>query len=87
LLLSFSGYELELDLEYVSNIENDMGVLGGDMAAEVYGYELPVDFEGTLTEDGQLTGDFTTELLGVLLDGSLSADRVSRDTEGVEETN
>jgi hypothetical protein len=87
LLLSFSGYELELDLEYVSNIENDMGVLGGDMAAEVYGYELPVDFEGALTEDGQLTGDFTTELLGVLLDGSLSADRVSRDTEGVEETN
>jgi len=87
LLLSYSGFELELDLAYVSNIENDMGVLGGDMAAEVYGYELPVDFEGTLTEDGELTGGFTTDLLGVILDGELSASRVSRDTEGVEEAN
>ena len=84
LLLSYSGYELELDLQYVSNIENDLGVLGGDMAAEVYGYELPVDFEGTLTEDGQLEGGFTTDLLGVILDGELSANRLSRDTEGVE---
>ncbi len=87
LLLSYSGYELELDLQYVSNIENDLGTLGGDLSAEVYGYELPVDFEGTLSDDGHLTGGFETDLLGVILTGELTADRVSRDTEGVEELN
>ncbi len=85
LLLSFSGYDLELDLAYVSNIANDMGILGGDMAADVYGYEVPVDFDGTLTEDGQLEGEFTTDLLGVSLDGELTAERLSRDTTGMEE--
>lgn len=87
LLLSISGFELELDLAYVSNITNDLGELGGELSADVYGYELPTDFTGTLTTDGKLEGGFESDLLGVLLTGSLSADRISRDTEGVEEAN
>ena len=84
LLLSYGGYDLELDLYYISHITNDDGELGGELAAEVYGYELPVDFEGELTEDGELTGGFITEVLGVILDGQIEATRVSRDTEPLE---
>jgi hypothetical protein len=87
LLLSVSGFELELDLEYVSNIVNDQGVLGGDLAADIYGYEIPVDFEGTLSTSGELQGGFELDLLGLLLTGDLAAVRISRDTEGVSEGN
>ena len=80
LLLSYGGYDLELDLYYISHIVNDDGELGGELAAEVYGYELLVEFEGELSEEGELTGGFITEVLGVILDGEIEANRVSRDT-------
>ena len=85
LLLSYSGYDLELDLAYVSHITNDDGAPGGELAAEVWGYELPVEFDGSLTTDGQLEGGFESDVLGVILTGELSADRISRDTTGVDE--
>ncbi len=84
LLLSISGFELELDLAYISYIVNEEGLLGGNLSADVYGYELPVDFTGTLTEDGVMEGGFESDLMGFILAGELSADRISRDTEGVQ---
>ncbi|HJN76284.1 MAG TPA: hypothetical protein QGF58_20310 [Myxococcota bacterium] len=78
-LLSFQGYDL--DSAFVLDVENDRGVLYGTIAVEIYGYVLPMDFSGDVTEDGQFFGVFDGDMMGMgSFAGELDVVRVSRDT-------
>lgn len=78
-LLSFQG--VNLDSAFVLDVENDRGDLYGSIAVEVYGYELPMDFSGDVTEEGEFYGTFDGDMFGqASFAGDLDVVRVSRDT-------
>ena len=78
-LLSFQGYDL--DSAFVLDVENDRGDLYGTIAVDVYGYELPMDFSGDVTEDGDFYGTFDGDMFGqASFEGDLDVVRISRDT-------
>ncbi|MCP4809565.1 MAG: hypothetical protein GY913_07290 [Proteobacteria bacterium] len=80
-LLSLQGFEIDSD--FVLAVQNDDGVLSGDIAVTVYGYELPMEFSGDVTEDGLLTGEFAGDVFGQAeFDGTLEVNRISRETTG-----
>jgi hypothetical protein len=79
-IMSLQGFEMET--AYVLALANQEGVLAGDAAVDIMGYQIPMGFDGTLNNEGTLTGSFGGNVMGLLdLDGSLEATRVSRDTE------
>ncbi len=78
-LLSLNGYDL--DTAYVLAYENDAGALTGSSAIDLGFYQYEIETEGTIDEDGNLTADFTTEISGLALTGTLTATRITRDLE------
>jgi hypothetical protein len=77
-LLSIQGYDL--DTTYAFDLDNTDGALGGTIALDLTYYAFDIDSSGTLTEDGELEGAFTTDVAGYLtLDGTYSATRITRD--------
>lgn len=77
-LLSLFGYDI--DTAYDFELENDDGDLAGTASIDLSFYSLPVETEGELTEDGELSGTFGTDVAGYLtLEGSYAATRITRD--------
>lgn len=77
-LLSLLGYDI--DTAYIFDLENDAGDLTGTASIDLQFYQLPVDTEGTLTEEGELSGSFSADVAGFLLmEGSYEATRITRD--------
>ncbi|GDX83545.1 hypothetical protein LBMAG42_53560 [Deltaproteobacteria bacterium] len=82
-LLSLLGYDI--DTAYIFDLENDDGDLAGTASIDLQFYELPVDTTGTITEDGELEGDFSAEVAGYLtMEASYAATRITRDLSTVE---
>lgn len=79
-LLSFNGYDL--DTAYVLEYENLDGALSGSSSIDLVYTEYDIDTTGTLDVDGNLEADFTTDILGMTLDGTLTATRITRDLSG-----
>lgn len=79
-LLSLLGYDI--DTAYDFELENDEGDLAGTASIDLTFYSLPVETEGELTEDGELSGSFGTDVMGYLtLEGTYEATRITRDLE------
>lgn len=82
-LLSLFGYDL--DTSYVFDLENDDGDLSGTAGLDLSFYTLDIDTSGEISEDGEATLTFTTDIYGYgKLDGEVSATRVSRDVSEYE---
>lgn len=78
--VSLFGFEVEL--AYGLDLTNDDGELDGDANAQIYGYDYTLPFEGELTEDGELSGEFAGEDSYFAIDGSVEASRLTRDIGG-----
>ncbi len=76
-VIALSGYELPL--VYTLEATNVAGEVSGDLSLDVYGFPVPAPFEGTLTEDGVLTGGFEVDVLGTIFTGSVELEMLSRD--------
>jgi len=77
-LLSFQGYDL--DSAFVLDVENDRGDLYGDISVDMMGYEVPMEFGGDVTEEGELYGTFEGDIFGqASFSGELDVTRVSRE--------
>ena len=82
-LLSLLGYDI--DTAYLFDLANDDGDISGTASIDLQFYQLPVDTTGTLTEDGQLDGDFSADVAGYLaMEGTYSATRITRDLSTVQ---
>ncbi len=82
-LLSLFGYDL--DTTYLFDLQNDDGELSGEAAIDLSWFELPVDTEGSLSEDGELEGGFAADVYGYLaLDGEYTATLLTRDLSTAE---
>lgn len=78
-ILSIQGQATELD--YVFELENGKDGLLGEAAVAIYGFELPTDYEGEVSSDGELNGAWEQNVLGFMdLSGELRMNRISRDT-------
>lgn len=78
-LLSFQGF----DLDGVFNVDadNDLGDIEGDIAIEIYGFEIPMELEGEVSSEGELFGEFEGDAYGYgTFVGQLELDRISRET-------
>lgn len=78
--VSLFGYDVEL--EYALDLVNDQGQLSGDASAVIYGYEYALEFDGELTEDGSLSGGFAGDSSYFTIDGSVDAERLTREITG-----
>ncbi len=77
--VSLQGFEVDLSFNY--DLENDLGAVQGDASLDIYGYEVPVDLDGELSEDGALYGTFAYDLGDYLaVSGEVEATRISRET-------
>lgn len=82
-LLSLLGYDI--DTAYLFDLENDEGDLTGTASIDLQIYELPVETEGSVTEDGELEGSFGADVGGfVTMEATYAATRVTRDLSTVE---
>lgn len=82
-LLSLFGYDI--DTQYAFDLVNDDGDLSGEASIDLSFYSLPVDTEGEITEDGELSGSFGADVMGyVTLEGAYTATRITRDLSTVE---
>jgi hypothetical protein len=78
-ILALQGQVLDLDYKFDLEVEKDD--LEGEAALSIYGFELPTDFEGALTEEKELTGSWAQSVFGQLeLEGEVRLERISRDT-------
>ncbi len=80
-LLSLGGYDI--DTAYIFDYANDAGVLSGSSSIDLGFYQYDIDTEGTLDTDGNLEAEFTTDIAGFGIAGTLTATRVTRDLEGM----
>lgn len=79
-MVSLMGYDMDMTLDLEA--ENADGAVEGSMAVDMMLFDLPIDTDGTVTEDGVLTLTFAEEASGYIgVDGSVEASRISRDTE------
>ncbi len=82
-LLSLLGYDI--DTAYLFDLENADGDLTGTASIDLQIYELPVDTEGTLSEEGELSGAFAADVAGFLaMEGAYEATRITRDLSTVQ---
>ncbi len=82
-LLSLLGYDI--DTSYIFDLENDDGALSGTASIDLSFYEIPVETEGSVTEEGELSGDFTADVAGYLaMEASYEATRITRDLSTVD---
>jgi hypothetical protein len=78
-ILALQGQVIELDYAFDLDVEKDD--LAGEAALSIYGFELPTDFAGELTEEKQLSGTWSQSVFGQLeIDGEVRLERISRDT-------
>ncbi|MEC7239893.1 MAG: hypothetical protein VXW32_01525 [Myxococcota bacterium] len=78
-ILSIQGQATEL--AYVFDLENGKDGLLGEAAVDIYGFQLPTEYEGSVSRDGELEGYWEQSILGFMdLSGELRMNRVSRDT-------
>lgn len=77
-LINLLGYEV--DTTYLFDLENDDGALAGTAALDLSFYQLEIETEGAIDDDGVLTLAFATDVFGLLtLDATVEAARVTRD--------
>ena len=78
-LVSIQGMDIELLYNFNLELE-DGGEVGGEVAAQVFTWEIPTDFAGS-HEGEELTGEWSVEIgsYGELL-GEISVERISRET-------
>jgi hypothetical protein len=82
-ILSMQGQVIELD--YVFDLEVDGQDLEGEAALSVYGFEMPTDFKGEVSDDSEIGGTWEQSVFGYMeLSGVLRIERVSRDTSHFE---
>lgn len=82
-LLSLLGYDI--DTGYLFDLENDAGDLTGTASIDLQFYQLPVDSEGSITEEGELEGSFGADVAGfVTMEASYAATRITRDLSTVQ---
>ena len=78
-ILSLQGESLEL--AYVFDLTHKNESLTGEAAVDIYGFQIPTDYEGSVNKDGDLDGYWEQNVLGFMdLAGELRLNRVSRDT-------
>jgi hypothetical protein len=78
-LLSFQGFDL--DGVFALDAQNDMGDVEGDIAIEIYGFEIPMELQGEVSSDGAFFAWFEGDAYGYgTFAGELDLVRVSRDT-------
>jgi hypothetical protein len=77
-LVSLMGYDMDLALSM--DTANDDGELDGEMAVSMILFDLGIAASGEVTEDGELSLSFADESY-IAIAGSVSATRLSRDTE------
>ena len=76
--LSIQG--IDIDGQYLIGAENDAGDLQGDIALDLFGFEVPLSLEGEVSEAGELSGGFSGDLAGFAqVEGELTMTRISRD--------
>ncbi len=76
--LSIQG--IDIDGEYLIGAENDAGDLEGDIALDLFGFEVPLALDGQVSEDGELSASFDGDLAGfAAVEGELVMTRISRD--------
>lgn len=80
-LLSLGGYDI--DTAYLFDYTNDAGVLSGSSSIDLGFYQYDIDTAGTLDTDGNLEADFTTDVAGLALTGTVTATRVTRDLDSI----
>lgn len=77
--LSIQG--IDIDGQYLIGAENDRGDMEGDIALDVFGFEVPLGLEGEVSEEGELSAGFVGNLAGFAdIEGELNLTRISRDT-------
>lgn len=82
-LISLLGYDL--DTAYVFDLENDAGDISGQAAIDLSWFQYGVDTTGTLSEDGELEGDFFADVAGFLaMEGVYTASLLTRDLSTVQ---
>ena len=70
----------DLDLTYNFDLSNDEGALSGIMNVELLGFiEIPVDIEGTVSEDGVLELNWYDDSSDAVTEGEITLERVSLD--------
>lgn len=77
-LISLNGFDIPAS--FVFDLTNDNGQLAGSVAADIGITTIPFDATGTLEESGALSLTFGGNVFIGDLDGSVSADRISRET-------
>jgi hypothetical protein len=78
-ILSFQGESLEL--VYVFDLDQKNEELTGEAALDIFGFQIPTEFEGTVNQDGELGGFWEQNTpFGLDLAGELRVNRVTRDT-------
>lgn len=83
-LLSLQG--VDLDTNYVFDLENTEGMVAGAASADFGWYAYDFEAAGTVTEDGALSGTFADDVYGYLaVEGAWDATRVSRDVSAYQE--
>lgn len=80
-LLSLGGYDI--DTAYIFDYANDAGVLSGSSSIDLGFYQYEIDTEGSMDTDGNLEAEFTTDIAGFGIAGTLTATRVTRDLSGM----
>ncbi len=82
-ILSMQGQVMELD--YVFDLEVADEVIEGEASLSLYGFEMPTDFAGELTDGKKLNGNWAQSVFGQMeLEGEVRMERVSRDTKYYE---
>lgn len=82
-LISLFGYDL--DTTYLFDLQNDEGDLSGEAAIDLTIFAYGVETEGSLSEDGELEGDFSADVYGyILVDGLYTAELLTRDLSTVQ---
>lgn len=70
----------DLDLTYNFDLSNDEGALAGIMNVELLGFiEIPVDIEGTVSEEGVLDLNWYDDSSEATTEGEITLERVSLD--------
>ncbi len=78
-ILSLQGQAVET--YYVLDLANTEGVLAGSAAVDLGFWEVPMDFTGEASTDGEVTGNFEATVLGYMdIAGQLDVSRISLDT-------
>ncbi|MFT5583391.1 MAG: hypothetical protein ACI9VR_000969 [Cognaticolwellia sp.] len=76
--LSIQG--IDIDGEYIIGAQNDRGDLEGELALDLFGFEVPLGLEGDVSEEGELNGSFSGDLAGFAdIEGELTLTRISRE--------